>query len=216
MTGTLASRADALDQPLAAARDDHVHELGHRDQVADGGAVGGVDQLHGVGGRPASSSARAPARPAPGWTGCLGAAAQDAGVAALDGQRRGLDGHVGPALIDHAEHAQRHAHVADADAGGAALHAGDLADRVGHGGDLLAALGHGLQHLGAEAQAVDHRRARPAAARHPGRLALAVECRAGLARRRRASASSAAFLAAVGAAAMAVAARRALAPTLSI
>ena len=46
----------------------------------------------------------------------LRAAAQDAGVAALDRQRRGLDRHVRPALVDHREDADRHAHPADADA----------------------------------------------------------------------------------------------------
>jgi hypothetical protein len=61
--------ADALDQALAAARDDHVHVLGHGDQPAHGGAVGGLDQLHGVGGRPAlGQRLPAPAATAPGWT----------------------------------------------------------------------------------------------------------------------------------------------------
>ena len=40
--------ADALDQALAAARDDHVHVLRHGDQGADGGAVGRVHDLDGV------------------------------------------------------------------------------------------------------------------------------------------------------------------------
>ena len=39
---------DALDQALAAARHDHVDVLFVGDQVADCGAVGGGDHLHGV------------------------------------------------------------------------------------------------------------------------------------------------------------------------
>jgi hypothetical protein len=170
MTGTLASAADALDQALAAARDDHVHVLGHGDQAAHGGTVGGLHQLHAssAAGRPRPAPA-APARPAPGWTAGLRAAAQDAGVAALDGQRGGLDGHVGPALEDHAEHAQRHAHLAHAMPLGWRLHAGDLADRVGHGGELLAALGHGGDDLRRQSQAVDHGRPGRPPAPPPGR-----------------------------------------------
>ena len=49
MTGTLASAADALDQALAAARNDHIHKLGHGNELAHGGAVGGGHQLHRVG-----------------------------------------------------------------------------------------------------------------------------------------------------------------------
>jgi hypothetical protein len=86
------------------------------------------------------------------------AAAQDGRVAALDREARGLDGHVGAALVDHAEHADRHAHLAHADAAGLLLHADDLADHVGHAGKLLAAQGHGFDDLGRELEAVDHRR----------------------------------------------------------
>uniref|UniRef100_UPI001ED9B73F glutamate-5-semialdehyde dehydrogenase n=1 Tax=Pseudomonas aeruginosa TaxID=287 RepID=UPI001ED9B73F len=41
--------ADALDQALAAARDDHVDVFGHADQRADRRAVGGFHHLHGGG-----------------------------------------------------------------------------------------------------------------------------------------------------------------------
>jgi hypothetical protein len=97
--GHLGIAADALDQALAAARDDHVHILRHGNQLAHGLAVGGLHQLHRIGGRPASASACCTsAQRLVGLDG-LGAAAQDAGVAALDGQAGGLDGDVGPALV---------------------------------------------------------------------------------------------------------------------
>ena len=208
---------DALDQALAAARDDHVDELGHRDQPADGGAVGGLDQLHRrlgqarVGQRALHA---APQRDV--GADRLGAAAQDARVAALDGQRRGLDRDVGAALVDHAEHAQRHAHAAHADAAGALRDAGDLADRVGHLGQLQAAFddgGRAHARPGAGDRAAGRRgrcrRRRAGPARWPSRA------RAPASRRRAASARRAASRLARGEAAMRAAAARAAAPSAS-
>ena len=64
------------------------------------------------------------------------AAAEDRRVAALDAERGGVDRDVGPALVDHEDHAQRHADLAHVQAVGPAARADDLADRVGQGGDL--------------------------------------------------------------------------------
>ena len=150
--------ADALDQSLAAARDDHVDIGRHGDQFADGGAVGGFHHLHGVGrqaGRLQCLGNQFPQGQI--RLDGLGAAAQDAGIAALDRQRGGFDGDVGPALENHAEHAERYAHLADAEAGGQALDAGHFTDRIGHRGELVAAFGHGGDDLVGQAQAVDHR-----------------------------------------------------------
>ena len=151
--------ADPLDQTLAAARDDHVHMLGHGDQVADGRAVGGGDHLHRVGGQAGFFQGPLHQR-GQRLVGIdrLRSSPQDGRVAALDRQAGRLDRHVGPALEDHAEHAQRHPHLPHPDAAGLLAHAGDLADQLGHGGQLVAALGHRLEHLGRQAQPVDHRR----------------------------------------------------------
>ena len=46
----------------------------------------------------------------------VGATAQNRRVAGLQAQRAGIGGHVRPALVDDADHAQRHAHAADAQA----------------------------------------------------------------------------------------------------
>ena len=46
--GHLGIAADALDEPLAATRNDHVHKLRHGDELAHGLAVGGLHQLHRV------------------------------------------------------------------------------------------------------------------------------------------------------------------------
>ena len=39
-------RGDALNQAFAAAWNDHVNVFGERDHLADGGAVGGLNDLH--------------------------------------------------------------------------------------------------------------------------------------------------------------------------
>ena len=82
------------------------------------------------------------------------------GVAALDAERGGVDRDVGPALVDHEDHAERNAHLADFQAVGPPARGDDLADRVGQGGDVAQGLGHLLDPLGFERQAVDRRRLR--------------------------------------------------------
>jgi hypothetical protein len=159
ITGTLRFPRNAFDQALAAARDDHVDVLGHGDQEADGLAVGGFDHLHRrfrqAGGGEACAHA--------GGDGLVAAdgflaAAQDRRVARFQAQRRGVRRDVGPRFVNDADHAQRHAHPAHLDAGGAALHVADFADRIGQGGDLFEAQRHGFDALGGQCQAVDHRR----------------------------------------------------------
>ena len=86
------------------------------------------------------------------------AAAQDGGVARLEAQGGSVGGDVGAGLVDDADDAQRHAHLADGDAGRTALEISHLADRVGQRGDLLEADGHRLDALGGQREAVDHRR----------------------------------------------------------
>ena len=205
---------DPLDQALAAARDDEVDRLRRRDQVADRGAVGRLHQLHRVGRQPGFGERRLhelPEREV--RVDRLRAAAQDAGVAALDRERRRLDRHVRPALVDHREDAERHAHAADADAARPLAQLGDLADRIGHRRDLLAAVGDGLDRLRRRASGgrrAARRGRRPRAA--PTSRAFAACSAAPLSRRRRASARSAAFFAAVGAAIMRALAARAAAP----
>ena len=120
-------------------------------QHGDGGAVG-------VGGR--------------------AAAAQDDGVAGLQAQAGGVDGDVGPGLVDHADDAHGDAHLADLQAVGERGAAHDLADGVGQGGDVAQGLGDGGDARGVEAQAVLE------AVRHP---VLAAAGEVALVGRRRSS-----------------------------
>ena len=86
----------------------------------------------------------------------LGAAAQNTGVATFDRQRGRFNRDVGPAFINHAEHANGHTHLADADAAGLLFHANDLADHVGHGRKLLASKGDSFQGFRVELEPVQH------------------------------------------------------------
>ena len=215
MTGTLASLRDALDEALAAARNDDVDVLDVGDQVADGGAVGRGDDLH----RALGEAGVAQSLVHAGGDGLVAAqrlrsAAQYRRVAGLEAQRRGIGGDVGPRLVDDADHAERHAHPADLDAARAVLEIGDLADGVGQRGDLLEAVGHG-----ADRPAASSVRRSTKAASCPAALAAATSCalaassRASSRRIASAIARSAVFLAPVSARASSRAAARADAPT---
>ena len=151
--------ADALDQALAAARNDQVDELRHGDQLGDRLAIDGLHQLHGLRGQ-AGLRQRLLHQPRQGLVGGdrFRTAAQDAGIAALDRQAGGLDGHVGTAFVDHAEHADRHSHLPDANAAGLLLQADDLAHDVGHRGQLIASQRHRLDDRRREFEPVDHGR----------------------------------------------------------
>ena len=85
------------------------------------------------------------------------AATQNGGIAAFQTQARCIGRDVRARLIDDADHAKRHAHMADLDAGRAPFDVGDFASRIGQRGDLFEALGHAFDALGAKCQPIDHR-----------------------------------------------------------
>ena len=138
--------------------------------MADRLAVDGLHQLHRFGGQ-AGLDQGLLHQPRQCLVGIdrFGAAAQDAGVAALDGQAGRLDGHVGTAFEDHAEHADGHPHPAHANAAGLLLQFEDLAHDVGHRGELVAPHRHGFDDPGRELEPVEQRRLHPG-----GRAALQV------------------------------------------
>ena len=105
----------AGDEALAAARHDHVDgALEPGQHLADGGPVG---HRHHLDRRFRQAGAHQPARQRgmDGKVGAdrVGAAAQDHRVAGLKAQRAGIRRHVGPALVDHADDAERRAHALD-------------------------------------------------------------------------------------------------------
>ena len=171
--------ADALNQPLAAARNDHVDKLRHGDQVAHRVPVGGGHQLHHIAGQASLRQRLLHQR-------CqrlvrldrLGAAAQNTGVAAFDGQAGRFNRDVGAAFINHAEHANGHPHLPHANAAGLLFHADDVADHVRHHGELLTADGHCVDGLRRQREPVQHRPGQPGGSR-PVQIALVRLLQAG-------------------------------------
>ena len=143
MTGIFASAATRrirLSPPRGMARS---MNSGRPSRIADGRAVGRGDKLHGVVGK-ARGRQLVGQHPVQGAVGVdrLLAAPKDGRVAALDAECGGVDGHVGPALVDHEDDAQRDADLAHVEPVGPPARADDLADRVGQGGDLEERPGH--------------------------------------------------------------------------
>ncbi|MNN20003.1 hypothetical protein D3C81_1332620 [compost metagenome] len=149
--------ADALDQALAATRYDHVDVFGHGDQCAHGGTIGRFHYLHGARGQAGFGQALLDA-----GGDCLigvdrlGATAQDGRVTRLQAQAGRVDGHVRPRFVDDPDHAQRHAHLADLDAGRHIAHVADFADRIRQRSDLTQALDHVIDARRSQGQAIQH------------------------------------------------------------
>ena len=146
------------DQAFAATRDRQVDDVGQLQQLKHGLAPQVGDQ--GQHGRVQPGVADGALQG--GGNGGIGmdrlrSAAQDHAVAGLDAQRRRVGCHVRPRLVDHRDHAQRHAYPLDPDAVGADLAAGHLADRVGQGGHFAQGIGDGRQARAVQGQAVEHR-----------------------------------------------------------
>ena len=106
-SGTRLSAAIALDQRLAAARDDDVDDAGHLQHLADGGAVGRRHQLDAVfrqaGGDEGDGEAFVDHRRG---GEALRTAAEDGRVARLQAQPAGIGGDVRPRLVDDADDAR--------------------------------------------------------------------------------------------------------------
>lgn len=83
------------------------------------------------------------------------AAAQDHGIARFQAQHAGVRRNVRPALEDHADDAERHAHALDGHAVRPLPALGDGADGIGNAAHDLDALGHALDPRRRQRQAVD-------------------------------------------------------------
>ena len=162
---------DPLDQAPAAARHDHVDRVVHAQQQADRGPVGGRHALDRGLGQSGSREAllQAIQDRARGME-AFGAAAQDRRVAGLEAEPAGVRRHVGPALVDDADHAERHRDPGDPEPVGPVPFGQHAPHRVGERGDRLEARGHGLAAAGVELEAVEQGGAQPLG---PGRLHVA-------------------------------------------
>jgi hypothetical protein len=96
------------DEPLAAARDDHVYVLVQGQQVLDRGPVRGRHDLHAALGQTGrlQGTAQETSQNLVGMVG-FGTAAQDDAVAGLEAEDGRVDGHVGAGFVDDGDDAQR-------------------------------------------------------------------------------------------------------------
>ena len=147
-----------VDQARSAARDDHVDQAAGLDEVGDGGPIGGRKQLDRVGGQVLADQ-----RVAQHVDECLvglrgrRAAAQQHGVTGLERQTESVDGDVGPALVDHADHAERNPLLAQMQPIGQGVAAQHLTDRVGQPRDLAQTGGDPVDALRVQRQPIEHR-----------------------------------------------------------
>ena len=100
------------DQPLAAARHDHVDGVGHGQHFLHRGAVAGGDKLDRVRGQAGGAQPVLEAfGQQAGTVKAFRPAAQDHRVARFQAQRAGVGGDVGTRFVDHPDHPQRRAHA---------------------------------------------------------------------------------------------------------
>ena len=154
----------AGDQALAAARNDQVYRgraarpVG-RKHGADRGTIRDRHELCRIGRNPGGDKAsdeggmdRAVAFDR------FGAAAQDDGIARHHRQRRRIGGHVRAAFVDDPDHADRHAHPAQAQTVGPLGLVDRHPDRIGEAGDRRDPVGHCGNARRVESQTIQQRR----------------------------------------------------------
>ena len=157
-------------QRLAAAGNEHVHVFVEAAQLGNRVVGGDVDELHRVrrkSGRVEGFVQKIRERHV-GMEG-FGAAAQHDRVARLEAQNGGVHGHVGPRLVHHGHHAERHAHPAHEQTVGPLPLGIHGAHGIGHVGDVAAGFGHVRQNGRRETQSVH---ARSVETRAPGRVEI--------------------------------------------
>ena len=147
---------DEADQLFAAARHDEVDVVLHLEHLGDDRAVAGLDDLHGARGH-AGGGDRAFDHAAEDDVRLQRflAAAEDRRAARLQAQRRDINRDVRPVLVDGADNAEGHAHLADHQAVGQRPHLDHLADRVGERRDVTHVVRDGGQPLSVQRQPVE-------------------------------------------------------------
>ena len=145
------------DEPGPAARNEQVHKTNGRHQCVGGGVGGVLDE--GDGGFRQTVFLQAAAQglhDGVGRTPGLPAAAQDADVAALDGEGGGVAGHIGAALVDNGDDAHGHGGLFDDQTIGPLDAFEHSAHRVGQAGHFQNAPRHGTDALRRQGQTVEH------------------------------------------------------------
>ena len=153
---------DLADQPRPTPRNQQVQVPVHLQEMVDGVAIGGGEDLHAVLGQPDVAGGRPQllAQRTVRVEG-LGAPAEDHGIARLHAERGRVHRHVGPRLVDDADHPQRDAHAPHPKAVGAHRRVRDLAHGIGQGGYLPQPVHHVLPLAARQRQTPDHRGGEP-------------------------------------------------------
>ncbi len=152
---------DGLDQLPAAAGNQDVDPAAGAHQGVGAVAAVLVDALHGVGGKAHRIEGVAEHGDEGGVGGGSGGpAAQDDGVAALQGQPGDVHGDVGAGLVDGGDNAHGHVDLAQPQAVGQGLAAHHVADRIRQVGEVLQGSGEAVDAGVREGQAVQHCRGR--------------------------------------------------------
>ena len=147
------------DQALTAARNGQIDDLSQGHELTDLFAIAGRHEAHrvfgqvGVGQRSAHDLDQqcVGAR-------CLFTAPEQHGVAALEGERSRVDGHVGARLVHDGDQPDGQALLADQEPIRRAVHGAAAAHRIGQRGHLLHRTGQRLDLLAAQREAVEQGR----------------------------------------------------------
>lgn len=157
MTGTLGRLHHGADEPRAAAGDQHVEIAVETHHLRGRLARWVAHQLHRARGQVRLSRGGQAVHHGAVGQKRLRAAAQQAGVCALEAQARRVRSDVGPRLIDDADHADGHAPFLDGQAVGPAHDRIRPADRVRQRRDLAQAVRHAGDASGGKRQPVQQR-----------------------------------------------------------
>ena len=147
---------ETRDQPFAATGNHDINPLRVSDQLIHHIAVRGCHKLHRVSRQSGffkrfrDNFRENPVRPDR-----FAAAAENGGVAALQRERRGIHCDIRAAFINDRDHAKRHAHAANQNAGGLGFERLNSADGIRKLRDLSAAFRHLLHRVFSHREAVD-------------------------------------------------------------
>ena len=137
-----------LDETGAPTRNENVDKTGKVHELVGRRTLGILDALDAVGGQTGLGYRLGEnARDGQARTLREAAAAQDAGVARLDAQTRGVGGDIGTCLVDHRDDAERHAVLDHAQPVVELASLQDLAEDLGLGGNLPQPVGNPVDTL---------------------------------------------------------------------
>ncbi len=140
--------ADTLNQPFAATRYNDIHKLGHGNQLTDGIAIGGFNNLYRCfrQARRRHTLADAFGNRLIGAK-CLAAAAQNCGVTRFQAQACCINRHIRAGLINNADDPERYAHLAHLNTTWTITHIGNFTTGIRQGGHLAQTFNHAINTL---------------------------------------------------------------------